>query len=124
MLDFRKFAAAKKRTRVQIGDDPEDVIYLRAISARQRVELFDAFRERLGSKTGSDNLDFQMAVIRATVCDESGELVVDDAAADALRDNEQTVFAQISDAAMTAAGFRDDAGKNSVAPPSDVSPSA
>ena len=123
MLDFSKIAAAGRRTRVEFGEAGD--LYFRAMSVRQRVALVDEFRAKSGNATAADNLDFQIAVIRATACDEAGALVMDDAKADALRDADPVLFQQIADAAMRAAGLGvDDKVKNSDAAQSGGSPSA
>ena len=112
MLDFSKIAAAGKRTRVEFGEAGD--LYFRAMSVRQRVALVDEFRAKSAQATAADNLDFQIAVIRATACDESGALIMDDSKAEALRDADPALFQQISDAAMRAAGLAgDDKAKNS-----------
>lgn len=122
MLDFSKIAAAGRRTRVEFGEAGD--LYFRAMSVRQRVALVDEFRAKSAAASAADNLDFQIAVIRATACDEAGTLIMDDAKADALRDADPVLFQQIADAAMRAAGLGgDDKAKNSDAVQSAGSPS-
>jgi len=122
MLDFTKIAAAGRRTRVEFGEAGD--LYFRAMSVRQRVALVDEFRAKSAAASAADNLDFQIAVIRATACDEAGTLIMDDAKAEALRDADPQLFQQISDAAMRAAGLAgDDKVKNSEPATSVVSPS-
>lgn len=112
MLDFGKIAAAGRRTRVEFGEAGD--LYFRAMSVRQRVALVDEFRAKSAQASAADNLDFQIAVIRATACDDAGTLIMDDAKAEALRDADPILFQQISDAAMRAAGLAgDDKAKNS-----------
>lgn len=116
MLDFTKIAAAGRRTRVEFGEAGD--LYFRAMSVRQRVGLVDEFRAKSQNATAADNLDFQLAVIRATACDEAGTLIMDDAKAEALRDADPVLFQQIVDAAMRSAGLgTDDKAKNSDGPP-------
>ena len=122
MLDFTKIAAAGKRTRVEFGEAGD--LYFRAMSVRQRVALVDEFRAKSQNATAADNLDFPLAVIRATACDDAGTLIMDEAKVEALRDAEPNLFQQIADAAMRAAGLGgDDKTKNSDAAQSAVSPS-
>lgn len=111
MLDFAKIAAAGKRTRVEFGEAGD--LFFRAMSVRQRVALVDDFRSKSGSATAADNLDFQLAIIRATACDDAGVLIMDDAKSEALRDADPVLFEQISKAAMRAAGLGEDQAKNS-----------
>lgn len=112
MIDFTKIAAAGRRTRVEFGEAGD--LWFRAMSVRQRVALVDEFRAKSQNATAADNLDFQLAVIRATACDEAGALIMDDAKAEALRDADPTLFQQIADAAMRAAGLStEDRAKNS-----------
>lgn len=122
MLDFSKISAAGKRTRVEFGEAGD--LYFRAMSVRQRVALVDEFRAKSQNATAADNLDFQLAVIRATACDEAGTLIMDDAKVEALRDADPVLFQQIVDAAMRSAGLgTDDKAKNSDAVQSAGSPS-
>jgi hypothetical protein len=100
-------------------------MWFRAMSVRQRVALLDEFRAKGESRSATDMLDFQMAVIQATACDEQGNLVIDAGKAEALRDAEPALFADIANAAMKAAGLGggDDRAKNSDETPSVDSPS-
>jgi hypothetical protein len=122
MLDFSKIAAAGRRTHVQFGEAGD--LYFRAMSARQRVALVDAFRAKSAAASAADNLEFQIAVIKATACDEAGNLIMDDLKIEALYESDALLLQQISDAAMRAASLLgDDKVKNSEPATSVASPS-
>lgn len=112
MFDWGRVAAAGRRTRVEFGE--AGTLWFQPMSVRQRVALVDEFRARSGNASAADNLEFQIAIIRATACDEQGAPVVGEREAEALRDADPALFQQIADTAMRMAGLGgEDKAKNS-----------